>query len=85
AADSTVSCSATFSLVIDASSMIGSYTERFTVPPPQTVQQVGGLGAGGGAGVEMVDLVDGGQLGCRRRLATRWRLPGTPLHGRAEE
>ncbi|MDX3413607.1 hypothetical protein PV661_04935, partial [Streptomyces sp. MD20-1-1] len=32
AADSTVSCSATFSLVIDASSMIGSYTERFTVP-----------------------------------------------------
>ncbi|MEU4173475.1 hypothetical protein AB0F46_42680 [Streptomyces sp. NPDC026665] len=32
AADSTAFCSVTFSLVIDASSMIGSYTERFTVP-----------------------------------------------------
>ncbi|MET7530282.1 hypothetical protein, partial [Streptomyces goshikiensis] len=29
---STVSASVTFSLVIGASSMIGSYTERFTVP-----------------------------------------------------
>ncbi|MFI5774307.1 hypothetical protein ACIA74_38545, partial [Streptomyces sp. NPDC051658] len=29
---STVSTSVTLSLVIDASSMIGSYTERFTVP-----------------------------------------------------
>ncbi|MFC9731638.1 hypothetical protein ACFWGM_38470, partial [Streptomyces roseolus] len=31
-AASTVPASVTFSLVIDASSMIGSYTERFTVP-----------------------------------------------------
>ncbi|GJF25472.1 MULTISPECIES: hypothetical protein [Streptomyces] len=44
AADSAAACSATFSLVIDASSMIGSYTERFTVPAhgltihPQTPQ-----------------------------------------------
>ncbi|WP_229698931.1 hypothetical protein, partial [Wenjunlia tyrosinilytica] len=34
---STVSDSDTFSLVIDASSMIGSYTERFTVPHSATV------------------------------------------------
>ncbi|MFD9475022.1 hypothetical protein, partial [Streptomyces goshikiensis] len=32
---STVSASVTFSLVIGASSMIGSYTERFTVPSEQ--------------------------------------------------
>ncbi len=31
---STASASVTFSLVIGASSMLGSYTERFTVPPP---------------------------------------------------
>ncbi|WP_371128098.1 hypothetical protein [Streptomyces sp. 2131.1] len=33
-AASTVSASVTFSLVIGASSLIGSYTERFTVPGP---------------------------------------------------
>ncbi|MFF7048172.1 hypothetical protein ACFY94_07385 [Streptomyces griseorubiginosus] len=32
AADSTASCSATFALFIDASSMIGSYTDRFAGP-----------------------------------------------------
>ncbi|MFE5827724.1 hypothetical protein ACFQ7B_39070, partial [Streptomyces erythrochromogenes] len=32
-ATSLISALVTFSLVIGASSMIGSYTERFTVPP----------------------------------------------------
>src|SRR5690349_21003015 len=42
AVHSTASCSATFSLAIDASSMIGSYTERrFTVPVRGPLQLTG--------------------------------------------